>query len=185
MSVSFVTNAGNLAARKRILAGKTEERFRRAAKAHGEKMKFVAEALSAGPLTTMALRKLGNPYARRLPVNSGPLPDYVINSQSGDLRASWVTRAQKTSKGWTVTLWNTSDHARYMMGTRNMRFRPILEEIDRRTAANLPIEVRRAVRKSVTANGGTAPMSVWSAVALSVAVGVTAAADGVSEGLTG
>jgi len=183
MGVSFVTNAGNLAARKRILAGQTEERFRRAAKAHGEKMKFVAEALSAGPLTTAALRKLGNPYARRLPVNSGPLPDYVINSQSGDLRASWVTRAQKTSKGWTVTLYNTSDHARYMMGTRSMRFRPILEEIDRRTAANLPMEVRRAVRQSVAMNGGTAPMSVWGGLAYAVGAGVATVAGGVSEAL--
>ena len=185
MSVSFVTNASNLASRKRILAGKTEERFRRAAQAHAAKMKFVAEALSAGPLTTNALRSLGHPYARRLPINSGPLPDYIINTQSGDLRASWVTRAQKTSKGWTVTLWNTSDHARFMMGTRNMRFRGILEEIDRRTAANLPLEVRRAVRQSAAANGGTASMSVWGGLAYAVAVGVTAAADGVSEGLTG
>ena len=183
MGASFVTNAGNLAARKRILAGKTEESFRQAAKSHVLKMKAVAEALSAGPLTTNALRSLGHPYARRLPINSGPLPDYIINTQSGDLRASWVTRAQKTRIGWTVTLWNTSDHARYMMGTRNMRFRGILEEIDRRTAASLPMEVRRAVRQSVSENGGTAPMSVWGGLAYAVAVGVATVADGAIDAL--
>ena len=183
MGVSFVTNAGNLAARKRILAGKTEERFRQAAQAHALKMKEVAEVLSAGPLTTNALRSLGHPYARRLPINSGPLPDYIINSQSGDLRASWVTRAQKTRIGWTVTLYNTSDHARFMMGTRSMRFRPILEEIDRRTAANLPLEVRRAVRQSAAANGGTASMSVWGGLAYAIGAGVATVADGAIDAL--
>ena len=181
MSVSFVTNAGNLAARKRILAGQTDERFRRAAQAQAAKMKFVAESLSAGPLTTAALRKLGNPYARRLPVNSAPLPDYVINMQSGDFRASFVTRAQKTSKGWTITLYNTSDHAKFLMGTRNMRFRPILEEIDRRTAAGLPQAVKRIVRSSVAGNGGTAPMSVWGGLAYAVGAAAVTIADGVGE----
>ena len=185
MGVSFVTNAGNLAARKRILAGQTDERFRRAAQAQAAKMKFVAESLSAGSLTTAALRRLGNPYARRLPINSAPLPDYVINMQSGDFRASFVTRVQKTRIGWTVTLYNTSDHAKFLMGTRNMRFRPILEEIDRRTAAGLPQDVKRIVRKSASQNGGTAPMSVWGGLAYAVAVGVTSAASGVSEGLSG
>ena len=185
MSVTFTTNAGNLGTRKRILAGQTEEQFRSAAKAHAERMKAAAEVLSAGPLTTMALRNLGHPYARRLPVNSGPLPDYIINSQSGEFRASWVTRVQKTRIGWTVTLYNTSDHARFMVGTRNMRVRPILEEVDRRASEGMPQDVGRIVRRSAAANGGTAPMSVWGGLAYAVAVGVASAADGVSEGLSG
>ena len=183
MSVSFTTNAGNLASRKRILAGQTEERFRRAAKAQVDRMKFVAESLSAGPLTTAALRKLGNPYARRRPINSAPLPDYVINMQSGDFRALWVTRVQKTRIGWTVTLYNTSDHAKFLMGTRNMRFRPILEEIDRRTAAGLPQDVKRIVRRSASDNGGTAPMSVWGGLAYAVGAAAVTIADGVGEAL--
>ena len=181
MSVSFTTNAGNLANRKRILAGQTEERFRVVAKAHAERMKAEAEVLSAGSLTTAALRRLGNPYARRLPINSAPLPDYVINMQSGELRASWMTRVQKTRMGWTVTLYNTSDHAKFLMGTRNMRFRPIFKEIDLRTAAGMPEDVRRIVRKSASQNGGTAPMSVWGGLAYAVGAAAVTIADGVGE----
>jgi hypothetical protein len=202
MSVSFVTNAGNLGARKRILAGKTEESFRIAAKLQLVHMKSVAETLSSGPLSTKSLRWLGHPYSKRLGPNSALLPDYVINAQSGEFRASWVCRAQKTQIGWTITLYNTSAHAKFMMGTQRMRFRPILDEIIRRTEAQLPLEVKKAVHAAVVESGGTAPVaggafvglaggggsggsggSVWGGLVYAVAAGVSTVAGGVESAL--
>lgn len=149
----FITNAGNLAARKRILAGKTEERFRVAAKLFGAEMQRIAEDMSSGRISTAELRRLGHPYARRLPVNSAPLPDFLINSQTGLFRASWKMRVTKTRDGWTVTLYNDSPYAKFMIGTSKMRERAILQRVLLKMQPRVSAEVKQIVVQTIAANG--------------------------------
>ena len=183
MSVTFKTNAGNCAVNKKILAGKMEERFRQAARMEATKLKFLAESLSGGNLSLAMLAKRGHPYGlRRLPGAAGQ-PDYIINKQSGRFATSWQSRAQKTSIGWTISLWNSAPEAFYLLGTDRMRPRLIFDEIMRRTQPDLSVELRKAVRKTAEGNAGTPPMggSVFGGLLYAVSVGVTSAASGLGE----
>lgn len=174
--MTFVTNAGALAARKRVLAGKTAEAFRAVAQGQGKEMVRVAESLSAGTLTAAALQKAGHPYARRRVPGSAGVADFIINKQSGDFAAAWHSRAQKTRQGWTVTVWNDDKAAAYLMGTSKMRVRPILDEVVRRCAAGLPAGVRKATHKAAEANGASG--SGLGAILYGVGVGLASAAGG-------
>lgn len=184
MAISFRTNAGNLAANKRVLAGKVSENMRRAAQTQAAKLKFVAQSLSSGNVSTAQLRQMGHPYSRRLGVDSGPAPDYIINRQSGLLAASWVCRAQKNRNDWTVSLWNTAPQAVYLaFGTKTSRARPIMEEVMRRTSPLLPVGVKAVMRQAVSDNGKGAPMSgsALGGLLYAVSVGVSSAASAVED----
>lgn len=183
----FVTNAGHLAARKRILAGQTEERFRRAADSEKRKMLFLAQSLSGGRLTKKDLRRLGHPYAVRLPVDSAPTPDFIINRQRGDFARGWKARAQRTSKGWTVTLWNDSPESAFLMGgpKSKMRARRIMQEILRRTQSDMSAQTRAVLRRAVQENARLSPLadSPFGAFAYALTVGVASVAGAVEQAL--
>lgn len=183
MAKTFVTNAGALATRKRVLAGKSEERYRVVAQSHGAKMKWVAQSLSSGPLSSAALRKMGHPYAVHFLPGQAGMPDYIINVQSGQFRAAWKVRIQKTARGWTITLYNPSPHARFMQGTARMRVRAILEEVQRRTAPQLSREARKVVRAALQENATLASLSTGGALLYAVSVGVTSAVGAVESAM--
>jgi hypothetical protein len=84
-------------------------------------------------------RKRRYPYAKRH-VNAAtgarnpgapglPLPAFKINIQSGDFVKSWAVNTQETPQGFTSSLWNYSEHAKYMRGTNRMIARPILQRV--------------------------------------------------------
>jgi len=182
MKTVFLTNAGSLATNKRILAGRTEARLRGVARLEAEKMKFVAQSLSGGTLSLSQLRQMGHPYARRFPPGSAGPPDSVINRQTGLFASSWRTRVQRTSGGWTISLWNDAPEAKYLLGTTSMRARPILEAVLAKTAPALPIEARKAIRQAIRENGAVRPsLPAWGGILYAIGVGVASAAGGVAE----
>lgn len=178
----FVTNAGALASTKRLLADQVHANLRSAANLHAEKMKATAIRLSSGTLSTQQLQKMGHPYSRRFPAGFAVQPDFVINSQSGVFKASWRTRVQETGKGWTITLLNDAPEAKYMMGTKSMRVRPILIEVERVMHGDLPAKTRKVTRKAGQENGAGGG-SVFGGILFAVSAGVTSAAGGFAEGL--
>lgn len=129
MTVAFLTNAGALAIKHRVLAGMNAECYRGMAQEFAQAMEVRAVALSSGALSSATLAKMGHPYSKRLPANSAPTPDFIINIQSGDFIGGWHSRAQMNELDWTVSIWNDSEHAKYMLGTKRMRERPILEQV--------------------------------------------------------
>lgn len=181
MAKVFVTNAGALALQKRALAGQTEERFRQVAQAQARAMKAAAERLSRGSLSTATLRRMGHPYSRRFPAGAAGQPDAVINRQTGRLAASWKTRVQKTARGYTLTLWNDAPEAKFMMGTKSMRARPILEVVLKETEARLPAATKKVIRQAIAQNGAATALPGWMGAAYAVTVGVTSAAGAVGE----
>ena len=184
-NVQFVTNAGSLALRKRILAGKTGKEFRKAAELYAVEEKRCAFLLSSGPLKSKSLGKMGHPYRLLLPPGSAGLPDYIINVQSGDFRGGWRVRVTQSGRSWLVTLYNVSPHAKYMMGTDKMRERLIAEQVQRMIKPQWPKAVRAITRKASQANGGNAPFtgSFWGGVAYAVGVGAASAAGGLESAL--
>lgn len=186
MGAVFVTNSGNLAARKRVLAGQTEERYRRAADTQKRKMLWVAQSLSGGRLTKSDLRRLGHPYAKRLPPGAAGQPDFIINRGRGNFARQWHGRVQRTSKGWTISVWNASPEAKFLLGgpRSKMRLRGIMQEILRRTGDTMPKEVKKAAAQAVRDNAFTAqPMGAGMGLAYAVAVGVMSGAGAVERAL--
>lgn len=112
----------------------------RAERESAESMRQTAITLSSGPFSTQwqrqqarLLNKGKGLYSRASPMP--PAPDYIINAQSAGfdaLRNHWQTRIVTTPDGTSITLWNSSGHAKYMLGTPTMIPRPILEEVIRR-----------------------------------------------------
>lgn len=177
--IQFVTNAGALASRKRLLADQVQSNLRAAAKDHAEKMRAKAIQLSSGSLSTAQLKQKGHPYARRFPIGFALQPDFLINAQAGAFKAAWHTRVQETSKGWTITLFNTSPEAKFMMGTKAMRMRPILIEVERLMNGDLPGRVQKVTRKAGQENA--AGGSALGAIFYGIGVGLSSAAGGLSE----
>jgi len=153
MKVSFQTNGGALAARKRLLADQVQGNLRAAAQAHADRMKQTAVDLSNGSLSSAALRRAGHPYSVRFGAGAAGQADYIINKQSGTFAAGWQTQVQQTTKGWTITLLNVSPEAKYLLGTKKARVRPILEEVMRRVQDDLPARTRKVTRKAAHDHG--------------------------------
>ena len=137
MGAQFVTNAGALALKHSAFAMSTRAKFEAAAKAHADFLVAIARELSSGTTSTEELIAMGHPYSTRYAPNSGPSPDYVINAQTGALRDGWQARADLEAGNWVVLLWNETSYAKFMMGTDRMRKRPILDELDERSAMHL------------------------------------------------
>lgn len=187
-NVQFVTNSGSLALRKRILAGKTAQSFRKAAELYAAEEKRCAVLLSSGPLKAAALARMGHPYRLSLAPGSAGLPDYIINRQSGDFARGWRTRVTLSGRSWLATLYNVSPHARYMMGTDKMRERLIAEQVQRMMKPEWPKAARslaRGARRGTDAAGAPAPQagSFWGGVAFAVGVGASSAAGGLERAL--
>ena len=180
--VQWVTNAGSLAQKKRLLADQVAGNLRTAAKAHAEKMREAAELLSRGTLSPQDKKRMGYPYSSRLPANSSTLPDYIINQVTGKFAQSWQTRVQQTRQGWTISLLNTSPEAKFMMGTKAMRTRPILIQVEKMMTGEMPASVRKVTRRAVQENGTSG--SEFGAVFYAVAVGAASIIDGVESGLS-
>lgn len=105
-----------------------------------------ARALSSGPLTRGALRRLGHPYARRAP--RPPLPAHVVNVQSGRFRRAW----RIAGTGDRLALVNTSAVARFLArGTRRMIARPIAAAIAARVRAKRLRRLQEAARRGLRA----------------------------------
>lgn len=140
--------------------GKVALRFRKRAQAVGpeieramrETVKSAKEA-AVGFSSARAYnpkRDKTHPYSRRRP--HPPLPPFIINAQSGQLRRSWRTRVQRTSRGVTGTLYNTAPHAGAFSGqpTRTMIARPILQEVRKVVGPKRRRLERDAVRRALS-----------------------------------
>lgn len=87
-----------------------------------------ARAMSQGFLRTRDLRRLGHPYRIG---GDPPLDPAIINTQTGNLQWRWQARVTIQKDGTQITLWNTARYAKYMLGTRKMMRRPILDTVFR------------------------------------------------------
>ena len=180
MKTQWATNAGSLASTKRLLADQVHNNLRSAARIHAERMKAEAVRLSSGTITLDELRShRPGIYSRAIVGAYSPAFDALINSHSGVFKASWRTRVQETKDGWTITLLNDSKEAAYMMGTKRMRMRPILIEVDRILYGELPAQVRKVTRRAGQENGKGG--SAFGAVLYGVGVGAASVAGGLTE----
>ena len=180
MKTQWVTNAGSLASTKRLLADQVHNNLRSAARIHAKKMKAEAVRLSNGTITAAQLRTYQpGLYSRAVVGVYSPAFDALINSHSGVFKASWRTRVQETKDGWTITLLNDSKEAAYMMGTKRMRMRPILIEVDRILHGELPAQVRKVTRRAGQEYGKGG--SAFGAVLYGIGVGATSIVGSLAE----
>lgn len=124
-AVSFKTNAISLAARQRIRGKAVSAAMQVQARLYGETLKRAAESLSQGPMTTAQLSQY-KPGFYSTSRTGDVYSDAVINQQTGRLRNSWYSGVGTFSGHVTVTVWNTSPEAKFMLGTSKMRKRDIL-----------------------------------------------------------
>ena len=143
LSVTFSNrNRAALTARWRQRAAELSNAVIKAENQSAFAMKQQAIRLSHGPMKTADLAKLAREvnrgyglYGTRSPMP--PMDPAVVNLQSGRLSRSWQTRLVLKPDGTSVTLWNTTPYAKYLLGTRKMIPRPILQKV---------IELERAAR---------------------------------------
>ena len=165
-SVSFITNAGNLASRQRRRAGAFTALQTGAMRAAVNEELHEARTLSGTQFaSTKELARRHHPYAKggtsntpevfgnrlRKGFTQGPMPapPFFINKQSGELFDSWRTRVGPALGNIVGTLYNIADYSRWMAGTKYMIRRPILEEVRRRCKARM---LRRFRGAMVSAN---------------------------------
>lgn len=77
------------------------------------------------------LKAMGHPYARR--VNAPPIRPHIINRHTSDFYNSFAMQQKKTADGAEAVVFNKSRHAKYMMSTKWMIERPVLDEALDRT----------------------------------------------------
>ena len=113
----------------------------RAERENAESMRQTAIKLSSGPYSTQWQRQQARSvnkgrglYSKASPMPPGP--DYVINAQGSgfdSMRNHWQTRIVIREDGTSITLWNSSGHAKYLLGGEesSMIPRPLLQEVAR------------------------------------------------------
>ncbi len=131
LRMSFRTNATNKALLMRDRGIIANQNLEAAAQKAGKFVYQLARRYSSARDHSLAdLRKLGHPYSTRFGRDHGPHPDWLIHRQTSDLYNSWSWQVVSiTARGVTVKVWNTSGHAKYMLGTHRMRVRPILQKV--------------------------------------------------------
>lgn len=87
------------------------------------------------------LRMMGYPYARINPTTP-PMDPGIISFQSGIFYRNWRWTYKKSADGAVVTIYNTAPHADFMLGTRWMIPRPILELAEEMSRAERAQAVR-------------------------------------------
>lgn len=97
-------------------------------------MKQRAIVLSSGTYSTAYLQHAARqriPHRGLYSLAAPAPPDspFIINAQSGGLRAHWQTRVVVVRDGTSLTLFNTDPKAKFMLGTVKMMFRPILQAV--------------------------------------------------------
>ena len=149
--MAVYTNASQLSAVYRRRAQAVRPAFRRAMQASTMEIKRTAmEFSSRTGLPPAALRRLGHPFAARLPKDSGPYPDSQIGQRTGRFRAGWRAQTRETADGLEGQVWNDAPQARFMLGTRKMRKRPILERAAQVCRLRVQQEFRAAQQDVIT-----------------------------------
>lgn len=128
----IVTNAGNLSGRMKAQSEKYVQEVREAQVQNAKLVMEKAKQFSQRQFFSSAqLAKMGHPYSKVAPMP--PMKEYIINRQSGTFYASWQMRVLKNAEGIYASVYNTAPWARYMVGTKKMIARPILDEALERT----------------------------------------------------
>jgi hypothetical protein len=150
ISPQFSTKFNTLRWRQREL--QLTRSLLRAEGANAEALKKRAIILSSGPFTTLMQKAMARAMNKGLGLYSraSPLPPAdpsIINAQASGwdaLRNHWQTRVVIKPDGTSVTLWNSSGHAKYFQaGTRLMMVRPILPAV---VAAEAGARLQRMAR---------------------------------------
>jgi len=147
MTIKAYNNSKSYGVYCRQRAERITDEMKRAMEVTGNGLIRKARKLSSGAVSYQVMRRMDHPYARR---HAGPkLNPAIINAHRGRFRAAWkrtmrVTPGRKGGEGITLKLFNDSDVARYMAGTKKMVHRPIIREI---VKGELP-EHRKAIRKA-------------------------------------
>ena len=143
-SGTYITsNARNLAVKLRRRSKKYASEITEATRENAETVRKQAYNFSRNRYYSLKqLRQMGHPYSRR--VAAPPKPAHLINRQGGQFRAGWQLRWTRTKDGAVATVYNRAPHAQYMMGTRYMIPRPILDEAMKRTKRERDRNIKRA-----------------------------------------
>jgi len=143
----ITTNAESLAVKMRRRSGLYVDAVRNAIRENAETVKRQAENFSRARYYSLAqLRQMGHPYARRAP--HPPKPAHIINRQSGAFRAGFKVAYRPNIDGATATVYNVVPYAKFMLGTRYMIARPVLDEAIRRTKAERDRNIKNARRRA-------------------------------------
>lgn len=143
-SGTYITsNARNLAAKMRRRSGKYATEVAAAVMENAETVRKQAYNFSRNRYHSLKeLRRMGHPYSRR--VAAPPKPAHIINRQSGTFRAGWQLRWTRLRDGAVATVYNRAHHSQYMMGTRKMIARPVMDEALKRTKRERDRNIKRA-----------------------------------------
>lgn len=146
MSLSVTTNAGNLAKRLRARSQKYVREVKEAQVQNADLLLQKAKQFSQQRFFSLGqLKAMGHPYAKRDP--RPPVRPHIINRQGGQFYQSWKRQVRQFGDGVTATVYNTAPHSRYMLGTKLMIERPVLDEAERRTQAARARNLRNARRR--------------------------------------
>lgn len=131
MNVRFNTRiAGQpnmpLTARMRARIENFPAAVRRAEEQSGVAFVKRARTLSQGGFASKILTQMGHPYRIG---GSPPHDPAIINMQSGRLASSWQFRVSPQAGEIQLTVFNTAPYAKFMLGTRMMITRPILQRV--------------------------------------------------------
>lgn len=140
----LVTNAGNLAARQRRRSVQYIKEIEQANRENAEVLRRKAAQFSQRQFfSTKQLAEMDHPYAVRAP--RPPVRAHIINRQSGTFHKSWRVSTVRTGTDRVVsTVYNTAPWSKYMMGTKYMIARPILDEAMARTKTERDRNIKRA-----------------------------------------
>jgi len=139
----LTTNAGNLAAKMRRRSSKYVAEIRQATRDNAETLKRQVVMFSrARYYSTKQLAQMGHPYAAAHPMP--PKPAHLVNRQSGVFAGAWNVSYRPNRDGATATVYNVAAHSKYMMGTKTMVPRPILDEALKRTKQERDRNIKRA-----------------------------------------
>ncbi len=131
-------NAREFAKHTRTMAGRAEREIALAVRETARFAEKEADRWSQGTFKARGEYAVRNP---RPPQDPG-----IINQQSGEFRRAWTVREVEPGK-WRLE--NTSPHAGYMLGTKRMIFRPVIDRIRAATEPVLRQNVHQGLMRAI------------------------------------
>jgi hypothetical protein len=114
--------------------------------------------------STKQLRRMGHPYGKRYarrnrkaPLKALPVPPFYINRQKGLFLKSWRSRIVRRASGFRGLVVNTTKYSGFMLGTKKMIKRPVIEEAERRVIRRLgpfSVTLAKGIQNALLRPGG-------------------------------
>lgn len=129
----ITSNANRLAAGMERRSDNYLKEVREAVKKNTKVVYTKARQFSQRRFASIAdLRRMGHPYSRLRPGRL-PVAAHIINRQLGKFHRSWHWNFIVGNDLFKGTVWNAAKYAKFMLGTKYMIERPVLQEALKRT----------------------------------------------------